>query len=691
MILQRAETEILSSEQGTQFRIDINDTETFVQMLLNLYDNIHEAVVQEICSNALDANIEAKSDIPVITGINGGVWFCQDFGTGLSKDFMFSKYITIGYSSKKDNENLLGAYGLGRLTPLSYTTQYFVISNYEGIQTKYMIYLDGLKIRISELSSEPTEEPAGIRVEVPIKNDKGLWESAVKQRCAYFNIKSNLFKQWEILENDLVRWSSLNDNQEGLHVSLGNVKYDLDYRILNIPNFSLPFGIKIALNEGVLPTPSRSNIVYQESTKEILITKVKTFLNSFIDCFEEHWNKESEWKQIVIIRNGFYKINYLSEIKFHLSLIESIYQFLGRNNVMDSIKGSHYIWALVTESFKSVCKTSRFTSKHYLSESTLPKGFKTWFLRHKYGEIFKRENIDLDIVKKQYIYKDDNLDYLKDLSLYQDQYAKEFLLLDELFAEFEKSKQVAKKKETGYTTVRESESPASTYDWVYTLKDVSIGKLIKHYKYIVVFPKKDPILINKWYPYLKKLSCFIIINPKDSSLEPLKYKMIEIKDNFTEPSAILKRFCTQALIAQFFEELSIPQTEVVLDLVGKVNPIIPDYLTSLNFRAYNKVEPELRSALIESGTLLDCFDQRVKMMIDYLQQFEALKAIKLFVRNTDNYKNPWVIREEDLFKRLWKLELMYRKNIINEPEQILADTETIDDSFGQLDLFDESN
>lgn len=113
MIIKKKESEILTNELGAQFSIDQVDPEVFVQMLLNLYSDPKGSIIRETVSNAYDSNIKAGSTTPVVVGVENNVLFVQDFGSGLSEEFMLTKYTQIGYSDKRSDANAIGWYGYG--------------------------------------------------------------------------------------------------------------------------------------------------------------------------------------------------------------------------------------------------------------------------------------------------------------------------------------------------------------------------------------------------------------------------------------------------------------------------------------------------------------------------------------------------------------------------------------------------
>lgn len=115
-IQTKQEEALIVGAETTEFGLNLKDPGIFVQMLLNLYSDPISSSVREYLSNAWDANKESGTDQPVVVGIEKDKFWIQDYGKGLSPEFMSSSeagYCTIGYSTKRDSNEMIGAYGFG--------------------------------------------------------------------------------------------------------------------------------------------------------------------------------------------------------------------------------------------------------------------------------------------------------------------------------------------------------------------------------------------------------------------------------------------------------------------------------------------------------------------------------------------------------------------------------------------------
>ena len=153
--------------------IDAEDMRYVASLLRNNYSNTRLAVVREISANGIDANIEANSNRPIEIKLPSNMnptFAVRDFGGGLSQEDVFNLYSKYGKSTKRQSNNYIGAFGIGKFAPLSYGDNFTCVSYNGGMKTSYNIFVnedDDTKIvRLHE--PEPSNEPSGLSVEVAV-------------------------------------------------------------------------------------------------------------------------------------------------------------------------------------------------------------------------------------------------------------------------------------------------------------------------------------------------------------------------------------------------------------------------------------------------------------------------------------------------------------------------------------------
>ena len=164
-----ASPDIVSNSVG----ISAEDTDYLASLLTtNLYANPLKSFFREIVSNAYDSMIEANSDMPVliilkehddITSIT-----IKDYGTGISPERFNSIFRFLGKSTKRQSNDYIGGFGIGRFASLAATKDTVLMtSNYNGFSYDWVMYKDGDSIHIDELgSTQSTDSHNGFEVTI---------------------------------------------------------------------------------------------------------------------------------------------------------------------------------------------------------------------------------------------------------------------------------------------------------------------------------------------------------------------------------------------------------------------------------------------------------------------------------------------------------------------------------------------
>ena len=219
----------------------------------NLYSDPISSLIREYCSNALDSHREAKVDEPILVefkkDINDNWYFLvQDFGVGISKERFYNVFINLASSTKRNSNEFIGMWGLGRLSGLSYTNQISITSIHNGIKTVYIMYKDGTKINIDETLSIKTDERNGVTIKINVKdNDVDEFKDKIPKELQFFSnvyldIDESLnkkqypivrFNYFKIKESKYYKISTLNPfesytNPIKTRILLGEVTYPLE-------------------------------------------------------------------------------------------------------------------------------------------------------------------------------------------------------------------------------------------------------------------------------------------------------------------------------------------------------------------------------------------------------------------------------------------------------------------------------
>lgn len=153
----------------------IAQTAEFFTVLSNtLYSNKPLAVIREVLCNAWDAHIVAgKTDVPVIITIDEDRLSIRDHGHGIPHDLIHAIYCVYGNSTKENDGNQTGGFGLGSKSPFAYSDHFTVNNHHDGLKTVHAISrgsaLTQGKPDRRVMVSVPTME-TGVEVVIPVKN-----------------------------------------------------------------------------------------------------------------------------------------------------------------------------------------------------------------------------------------------------------------------------------------------------------------------------------------------------------------------------------------------------------------------------------------------------------------------------------------------------------------------------------------
>lgn len=163
-----------TNAKSTQFSMQLGEEQlSKISRLLitGQYRDPKEAALREILSNAYDANLEAQQKDgqvrPVDITVKKDCVVIRDYGEGLSEEAMQRLYTIIGKSTKENNEELIGAFGVGRLAPLALNDSFYISSYHSGQKSTYCCYLNESSIpAISLWGQTNSDEPTGLEVSI---------------------------------------------------------------------------------------------------------------------------------------------------------------------------------------------------------------------------------------------------------------------------------------------------------------------------------------------------------------------------------------------------------------------------------------------------------------------------------------------------------------------------------------------
>lgn len=357
IIAQEKSKRIVQSHDFDEVKctIDAEDMRYVASLLRNNYSKPILAVIREITANALDANLEKGSKKRAVVKVPSSfspIFSVRDFGGGLSKEDIFGLYSKYGKSTKRNSNNYIGAFGIGKFAPLSYGNNFTCVSYHGGMKTSYDIYVnDDDDTKIAQLHQEPSSEPTGLCVEVAVADsDVNKFKEEVR---AFFKVfpkdelpqfkgldEDNFFPTYEnALEGD--DWffvQQKNNKNYGYRHSygsqsyaiMGRVAYPLDASGINfqgedseaLSDLVQSQGFYVQFSIGDLKLHhSRESLEYNKPTQKKILERLRAVKSEIeeqakerLEGAEDLWDAKCKYAQVInaiphslqnVFRNSF--------------------------------------------------------------------------------------------------------------------------------------------------------------------------------------------------------------------------------------------------------------------------------------------------------------------------------------------------------------------------------------------------
>lgn len=159
-----------------------------------LYPDKPLAIIRELMCNAYDSHTDAgKPDEPVhihLPNIMEPYLSIRDFGLGLSFRDACVLMLTYFKSTKRENNKVTGALGLGSKTPFAYVDSYTVTTRYNGRKFTFNAFInENGNPAMALLARERTTESNGVEIMVPVRrSDFHVFEDRARSVLEWFRI-----------------------------------------------------------------------------------------------------------------------------------------------------------------------------------------------------------------------------------------------------------------------------------------------------------------------------------------------------------------------------------------------------------------------------------------------------------------------------------------------------------------------
>jgi len=186
------------SKGSKSFGVNTQNSKFFRVMSDTLYTDKIGSIIRELASNAIDGqraqgNLDTPFDIFLPCKENPK--FCiRDYGTGLSPEEIETVYTRYFESTKDQNEDDIGGFGLGAKTPFAYTDSFIVRSYYNGQVFTYTIAFSGDEPEYELQFAQETDEPNGLEVYFDVDpEDFQEFSTKAFRTLIWFNLVPNVW------------------------------------------------------------------------------------------------------------------------------------------------------------------------------------------------------------------------------------------------------------------------------------------------------------------------------------------------------------------------------------------------------------------------------------------------------------------------------------------------------------------
>lgn len=283
------DAEYLGDIQENRVGIDKSNLDFITTLLTsNLYSKPLESFLRETIANAYDSHIEAGTDEYILLLIqdSGHCNFTisiRDYGVGVSPERFEKIYRNIGSSTKRESNDYIGMFGIGRFSCLSCADVAGINSYYNGTKYSYIMYKNGGGINIDKISETTGDFKNGLEVFINKHVYYSEWISAINNLCLFeklhitykgedYNLKALIDKfNSRVITHykTFSRCSILNNCCN--YFKVGNILYNIESAI----SLSTKDGLIIDLPIGSVDiTPNREALQYTEYTKKTIESKV---------------------------------------------------------------------------------------------------------------------------------------------------------------------------------------------------------------------------------------------------------------------------------------------------------------------------------------------------------------------------------------------------------------------------------
>lgn len=282
---------------------NVGDVAFIVDMFADkVYSHKERAVIRELSCNAYDSHVMANNrhtpfNVHLPTTLEP--WFSvRDFGTGLSDHEIRTVFAGIGISTKRNNNEVIGCFGIGSLSPYALADSFTVISYHNGTMRTYTCYRDEQRKPVVALLTElETSEPNGLEVSLSVNGRVQAFEDEAENVFRFWegtlpNINNvNVIKECEKQRAKYIFSGDdfgLIGSYGEMYAIMGNIAYKIPYEL---DEFRCDGYLKFNLGELEFDT-ARENLSMTDKVRKAIKAKFEQVKSKLVVIATEQINSE---------------------------------------------------------------------------------------------------------------------------------------------------------------------------------------------------------------------------------------------------------------------------------------------------------------------------------------------------------------------------------------------------------------
>ncbi len=188
----RTDIKVERSADVRNWSFGVRSPAVIFDMLCNrMYSQPLRTLVQEYLSNARDAHREVgKSEVPIQVALPSRLeptLVIRDYGPGISEDRMENVFVFLGESTKRNDNNQTGGFGVGAKVGFAYRESFTIETVSGGTKRVYLAYIGESGVgQLDLIHQEVNDGPTGTAIIIQIREEDVYLVPSYARRCTLF-------------------------------------------------------------------------------------------------------------------------------------------------------------------------------------------------------------------------------------------------------------------------------------------------------------------------------------------------------------------------------------------------------------------------------------------------------------------------------------------------------------------------